>query len=161
MRSLPLSELRVGDSVVLAKTITDADVMQFAAISGDFNPIHVDAEFAARNGFEARVAHGTLVIGVAARILGTLLPGLGTVALRLEVEWVAPVLVGDTVIARAEVAALDGDRGLATIAVRWTNQREKLVAAGKALVRPPAAPAPVNGESRQRSRPPLSPSTSL
>jgi 3-hydroxybutyryl-CoA dehydratase len=142
MRSLPLSELRVGDSAALAKTITEADVMQFAAISGDFNPLHVDAEFAARSGFGARVAHGTLAIGVAAGILGTLLPGLGTVALRLHVEFVAPVLVADTVTAHAEVAALDSDRGLVSIALRWTNQREELVASGEALVRPPAAPVP-------------------
>jgi 3-hydroxybutyryl-CoA dehydratase len=134
---VPLGELRLGDAATLSKTISEADVVLFAGISGDFNPLHVDAEFAARAGFAARVAHGTLTMGVAAGVLGTMLPGVGTVALSITVDFRAPVLVGDTVTARVEVAAIDSERGRATMALAWTNHRGELVASGEAIVRPP------------------------
>jgi 3-hydroxybutyryl-CoA dehydratase len=137
VRSVPLTELRVGDTATFAKTISEADVVLFAGISGDFNPLHVDAVFAARSGFGARVAHGTSVIGIAAGVLGTMLPGLGTVARRVAVDFVAPVLVGDTITARAEVADIDAERERVTMALIWTNQRDELVASGEAIVRPP------------------------
>jgi 3-hydroxybutyryl-CoA dehydratase len=137
MRSLPLSELRLGDAETLTKTITDADIVLFAGISGDFNPLHVDAVFAERSGFGARVAHGTLTMGIAAGVLGTMLPGVGTIALSVSVDFRAPVLVGDTVTARVEVAAIDPERERATMALTWTNQRGELVASGEAMVRPP------------------------
>ena len=145
MRSLPLSELRLGDAATLSKTIGEADVVLFAGISGDFNPLHVDAEFARRSGFGARVAHGTLPMAVAAGVLGTMLPGLGTVALSVAVDFRAPVLVGDTVTARAEVAAIDEQSGRATMALSWTNQRGELVASGEAVVRPPREPVSASG----------------
>jgi 3-hydroxybutyryl-CoA dehydratase len=134
---VPLGELRLGDAATLSKTISEADVVLFAGISGDFNPLHVDAEFAARSGFGARVAHGTLTLGIAAGVLGTTLPGVGTVALSVAVDFRAPVLVGDTVTARAEVAAIDSERGRATMALAWTNQRGEVVASGQAVVLPP------------------------
>jgi acyl dehydratase len=137
VRSLSLGELGIGDAETLTKTITDADVVLFAGISGDFNPLHVDAVFAARSGFGARVAHGTLTMGIAAGVLGTMLPGVGTVALSVTTDFHAPVLVGDTVTARVEVAAIDPERGRATMALTWTNQRGELVASGEAIVRPP------------------------
>ena len=137
VRSVTLGELRVGDSAQATKTISAADILAFAELSGDFNPIHVDASFAAACGFERPVAHGALAIGVAAGILGTMLPGLGTVALCVGVEFRAPVLAWDAVTARAEVVEVDGGRGEATIDLTWTNQRGELVASGRTVVRPP------------------------
>jgi 3-hydroxybutyryl-CoA dehydratase len=137
VRSLPLSELQVGDAAALSKTIGEADVVLFAGISGDFNPLHVDAEFASRSVFGARVAHGTLTLGVAAGVLGTMLPGLGTVATGLSVEFHAPVFIGDTITARVEVASIDREGERVVMDLTWTNQRGVLVASGQATVRPP------------------------
>lgn len=137
MQSRPLVDLRVGDKASFTKTITETDVALYAAISGDFNPLHVDAEFAARGPFGERVAHGPLTLALAAGVLGTMLPGVGTVALSMGADFRAPVRIGDTITARAEVAALDLERNRATMALSWSNQAAETIASGEAVVSPP------------------------
>ena len=137
MESHTLEELSLGQSAEFTKTVTETDVALFAAISGDFNPLHVDAEFAARSSFGARVAHGPLTLALAAGLLGTRLPGLGTIAISNQIDYRLPVFIGDTVTTRAEVTVIDPDRRRVTIALRWINQAGDLVAEGSAVVRPP------------------------
>lgn len=141
MESLTIEQLAVGDSAQFSKTVTETDVALFAAISGDFNPLHVDAEFAKRSRFGARVAHGPLTLALAAGVLGTRLPGIGAIAVSNHIDYRRPVYIGDTITARAEVAALDSERNRATIALVWTNQDGELVAEGEAVVIPPREPA--------------------
>lgn len=140
MRSLPLDQLSVGDAAESRKTISESDVYLFAGVSGDFNPLHVDAEYAKTTPFGARVAHGPLTFALCAGLLGTELPGLGTVAVSNQVEYLAPVFIGDTIAVRVEVAELDPDRNRATMAVTWTNQDGNRVASGSMVVKPPKAP---------------------
>ena len=85
MRSLTISELSIGDSAEFSKTISESDVYLFAGITGDLNPVHVDAEFAKTTPFGARVAHGPLTFSLCAGLLGTELPGVGTIAVTNEV----------------------------------------------------------------------------
>jgi len=141
MESLTIEQLAVGDSAQFSKTVTETDIALFAAISGDFNPLHVDAEFAKRSRFGARVAHGPLTLALAAGVLGTRLPGIGAIAVSNHIDYRRPVYIGDTITARAEVAALDPERNRATIALVWTNQDGELVAEGQAVVIPPREPA--------------------
>ena len=140
MRSVPFDELKVGDAAESRKTISESDVYLFAGITGDFNPLHVDAEYAKGTRFGARVVHGPLTFSLCAGLLGTELPGLGTVAISNHVEYKAPVYIGDTIAVRAEVAELNPERGRATIAVTWTNQDGTEVAAGQMIVKPPREP---------------------
>ena len=137
MRSLTISELSIGDSAEFSKTISESDVYLFAGITGDLNPVHVDAEFAKTTPFGARVAHGPLTFSLCAGLLGTELPGVGTIAVTNEVTYEAPVYIGDTIRVRVEIAALDPERNRVTAAVHWWNQDGKQVASGSMVVKPP------------------------
>ncbi|HEY2716423.1 MAG TPA: MaoC family dehydratase [Solirubrobacterales bacterium] len=137
MRSLPLDQLSVGDAAESRKTISETDVYLFAGVSGDFNPLHVDAEYAKTTPFGARVAHGPLTFSLCAGLLGTELPGLGTVAVSNQITYEAPVFIGDTIAVRVEVAELDPERNRATMAVTWRNQDGTQVASGSMVVKPP------------------------
>lgn len=143
MRSLTIAELAIGDSAEFSKTISESDVYLFAGITGDLNPVHVDEEFAKTTPFGARVAHGPLTFSLCAGLLGTELPGVGTVAVTNEVTYEAPVYIGDTIRVRVEVAALDPDRNRATFAVTWRNQDDRQVASGTMVVKPPKVPVPL------------------
>ena len=142
MRSLTMEQLSVGDAAEFTKTVTETDVALFAAISGDFNPVHVDAEFAKTSLFGARVAHGPLTLALAAGVLGMRLPGVGTIAVTNHIEYRRPVYIADTITTRGEVAELDPETNRARIALTWTNQDGTIVADGYAVVMPPKSPAP-------------------
>lgn len=137
MESLSIDELEIGQSAQFSKTITETDIALFGAISGDFNPVHFDAEYAAGTPFGARVAHGPLTLALGAGVIGMSLPGIGTVAVTNHIEYRRPVYIGDTITSRAEIAALEHERNRATLALTWTNQRGELVAEGEAVVKPP------------------------
>jgi 3-hydroxybutyryl-CoA dehydratase len=137
MRSVPIDQLTVGDAAESRKTISETDVYLFAGVSGDFNPLHIDAEYAKTTPFGARVAHGPLTFSLCAGLLGTELPGLGTVAVSNQITYEAPVFIGDTIAVRVEVAELDPDRNRATMAVTWRNQDGTQVASGSMVVKPP------------------------
>lgn len=143
MRSLTISEIAIGDAATFRKTISESDVYLFAGITGDLNPVHVDAEFAKATPFGARVAHGPLTFSLCAGLLGTELPGVGTVAVTNEVAYEAPVYIGDTIEVKVEVAALDMERNRATMAVTWHNQSRTQVASGTMVVKPPKTKVPL------------------
>jgi 3-hydroxybutyryl-CoA dehydratase len=137
MNSVPFDELEVGDAAESRKTVSETDVYLFAGVTGDFNPLHVDEVYAKGTPFGSRVAHGPLTLGLCAGLLGTELPGLGTIAISNYVEYKAPVYIGDTIAVRVEVAELDSERGRATMAITWTNQDATVVATGSMVVKPP------------------------
>ena len=143
MRSLTIGELAVGDAASFRKTISESDVYLFAGITGDLNPVHVDAEFAKNTPFGARVAHGPLTFSLCAGLLGTELPGVGTIAVTNEVTYEAPVYIGDTIAVRVEINALDPERNRCTATVTWRNQSGTQVASGVMVVKPPKVAVPV------------------
>lgn len=100
-------DLTVGQSASFAKTITEADILLFAAVSGDTNPVHINAEAAAASMFKERIAHGMLSASLISTVLGTKLPGPGTIYLGQNLKFRAPVKIGQTVTATATVTALD------------------------------------------------------
>ena len=137
MNSVPIDKLKLGDSAESRKTVSETDVYLFAGVSGDFNPMHVDHEYAKTTPFGARVAHGPLTFALCAGVLGTELPGLGTIAVSNYIEYQRPVFIGDTIAVRVEVAALDPERNRATMAITWRNQDGDQVAEGSMVVKPP------------------------
>ncbi len=130
-------ELEIGQEASFTKTITESDVYLFAGISGDFNPLHVNEEFAKTTPFKTRIAHGALPQSLIAPVLGMKLPGLGTIALEISCRFKAPTYFGDTVTARAMIKEKIEDKRWVRLSLTWTNQREELVAEGDALVIPP------------------------
>jgi 3-hydroxybutyryl-CoA dehydratase len=103
-------DLTLGMSRVFSKTITEADLLMFAGVSGDTNPIHLDQDFASRTMFEGRIAHGMLTASLVSTVLGTRLPGPGAIYVSQSLRFLAPVRIGDTVIARASIAELMPER---------------------------------------------------
>jgi acyl dehydratase len=130
-------ELEIGETASFSKTITETDIYLFAGISGDFNPMHVNEVYAQQTPFKARIAHGPLSQSLIAPVLGTKLPGLGTVALELFTRFRAPVYAGDTVTAMAEITEKLENKKWVRLKLTWINQNQKLVAEGEALVMPP------------------------
>jgi 3-hydroxybutyryl-CoA dehydratase len=104
-----LEDITVGMTAVYAKTITDADVVMFAGISGDTNPVHLDALFADQTAFKGRIAHGMLAASFISTVLGTRLPGPGCIYLSQSLRFSAPVKVGDTVTARVTIKDVNPD----------------------------------------------------
>jgi 3-hydroxybutyryl-CoA dehydratase len=98
-----VEDLSVGMSASFAKTVTEADIVLFAGISGDTNPVHINAEFAAGTMFKSRIAHGMLSAGFISAVLGTKLPGMGAIYMSQSLKFKAPVRIGDTVKATATV----------------------------------------------------------
>jgi 3-hydroxybutyryl-CoA dehydratase len=143
MNSVPIDRLQVGDAVESRKTISESDVYLFAGVTGDFNPLHVDEEFAKGTPFGARVAHGPLTFSLCAGLLGTELPGLGTIAISNQVSYRRPVYIGDTIAVRVEVGELDHERNRARMNVTWTNQDGEQVAEGAMVVAPPKEPVTI------------------
>lgn len=132
-------ELKVGDVASFSKTITETDVCLFAGISGDFNPLHVNEEYAKKTRFKTRIAHGPLSLSLIAPVLGMKLPGLGTLAVEISCRFKAPVYFDDTITASAEVAEKIEDKKWVRMALTWTNQRGEIVGEGTALVAPPVS----------------------
>ncbi len=132
-------DLAVGMSASVAKTITEADIVLYAAVSTDTNPVHIDAEAAERSIFKGRVAHGMLSAGLISAALGTKLPGPGTIYLSQSLRFRAPVRPGDTVTATVEVTTLDPERKRATLKTTCLV-KGKPVIEGEALVQVPARP---------------------
>ncbi|HET9147781.1 MAG TPA: MaoC family dehydratase [Acetobacteraceae bacterium] len=133
---ITFDQLAVGQTASLGKTITEADILLFSAVSMDTNPVHLNQEIADRTLFKGRVAHGMLCGSLISAVLGTVLPGLGTIYLTQSMRFRSPVRIGDTVTAVVEVAALDHERKRATMRTRCLV-RGRVVIEGEAVVIPP------------------------
>lgn len=110
-----LEDLTVGMSKIYSKTISEADIVMFAGISGDTNPVHLNRLFAEGTVFKERIAHGMLSASFISTVLGTQLPGPGCIYLSQSLKFRAPVRAGDTVVARATVKAIDTEKRRVTL----------------------------------------------
>ena len=135
-----IDELAEGQSAEISKTVTEADVVLFAGITGDLNPAHIDDVAASESRFGGRIAHGMLVASFISTVLGMRLPGPGTIYLSQSLRFTAPVRLGDTVTARVEVAELVPAKRRARLTTTVRNQRGETVVEGEATVMVPARP---------------------
>jgi 3-hydroxybutyryl-CoA dehydratase len=129
-----LDELEIGAAAEFSKTVTEADVVLFAGITGDFNPVHVDARAAAESRFGGRIAHGMLSAAFISTVLGTRLPGPGTIYLSQTLRFTAPVRIGDTVTARVEVTEVLPAKRRVRLATTCRTHEGTTVVEGEALV---------------------------
>jgi 3-hydroxybutyryl-CoA dehydratase len=127
-------DLRVGDAAEMAKTVTEADIAMFAGVTGDFNPVHVDAVAAERSMFGGRIAHGMLSAGFISAVIAMRLPGPGSVYLSQTLRFTKPVRIGDTVTARVEVLEIIVAKRRVRLGTTCRNQRGETVVEGEALV---------------------------
>lgn len=130
-------ELEVGMSATYAKTITETDIVMFAGMSGDNNPVHLNHEFAAETMFEGRIAHGMLSAGFISTVLGTKMPGPGCIYLSQNLKFKAPVRANDTVTAKVTVTNLIPEKRFAELET-ICSVAGKPVITGEAVVMVPA-----------------------
>ena len=133
----PIDQLKLGDSAQLSNVISEEVIHDFAKATGDFNPIHLDQAYAEKTRFKGRIAHGALSIGFISGVLANLLPGPGSIYLSQEIKFLAPVRIGDTLIAKVEVIELIPDRNRARFRTTCINQKDEVVADGTAWIMPP------------------------
>ena len=130
-------DIKLGDSAEYAKTITEADILMFAAVSGDDNPVHINQEYAEASMFKTRIAHGMLTAGLISTVVGTRLPGNGTIYLSQSTKFKAPVKLGETVTARVTVTELDPAKKRVKFATECLV-KGKVVLEGESLVIAPS-----------------------
>ncbi len=146
LENFTYDEITIGQTATYSKTLTEDDLVLFAAVSGDVNPVHLDAEFAATTMFKERIAHGMWTGGVISAAIALELPGPGTIYLGQNLSFRAPVKVGDTITVTLEVTDKVDDKKFVTMKCTATNQHGKAVVKGEAQVMAPtekvSMPAP-------------------
>ncbi len=133
---MTFDEIAIGDTASHARTITAEDIDLYARITDDYNPIHMDEEYAKQTIFGGRIAHGTITLGLSAPVIGMKLPGQGCALVSISSDFIRPVKIGDTVTASAEVIGKDAGKRVIELSLRFTNQRNEDVALGRARVKP-------------------------
>jgi len=141
MTGKTIDQIRLGDVAEFTKTIGESDVYLYAGLTGDLNPAHINEAHAQKTFFKTRIAHGMLPAGFISGVLGMKLPGPGTIYVRQELNFLAPVRIGDTITARAEVIEIIADKNRVRLKTTCANQDGKVVLDGEAVVSPPKVKA--------------------
>ena len=131
-----IDELTIGMSAVFSRRIGEADVIKFAEVSGDDNPVHLDEDYARQTHFGGRIVHGILSAGLISAAIAAKLPGPGTIYLKQNLKFCAPVRIGDVVEAKVSVAEIITERNRVVLATTCTVG-DTIVIDGDALVMPP------------------------
>jgi 3-hydroxybutyryl-CoA dehydratase len=125
---------QAGDKASRSLAISDETIRNFAEVTGDNNPVHLDDEYAAGTRFGRRIAHGMIAAGLISATLANDLPGPGTVYLNQTLKFKLPVYPGDTVTATVEILKVREDKPIVTLSTVCTNQEDKVVLEGEAVV---------------------------
>jgi 3-hydroxybutyryl-CoA dehydratase len=133
-------DLKVGDEASLSNTVTEATINAFAEVSGDRNPVHIDADYAAATMFKERIAHGMLAAAYISAVFGMELPGPGAIYISQTLSFKAPVKIGDTVVTTVKVAELVPEKKRARFETVCTVNGKPVVQ-GEAVLMVPTRPA--------------------
>lgn len=137
MKSLSIKEIRVGDSAITSKQFLEQDVLEFAKISTDHNPAHVDKEYAEKTFFKKQIVHGMLVGSLFSSIFGVQLPGLGSIYTKQSLKFTKPVYFGDIITAQVTVKEMNEERNRVVFDCVAKNQNDDIVIIGEAEIMPP------------------------
>jgi 3-hydroxybutyryl-CoA dehydratase len=135
-----IDELKIGDIAEFSKTVSESDIYQFAGVTGDFNPAHINEDYAKKTFFKTRIAHGMLSAGFISTVIGTKLPGTGSIYIKQDLSFLAPVRIGDTITARVEVIEIMDGKNRVRLRTVCVNQEGTQVLDGEAVVSPPKPP---------------------
>ena len=140
MVGLTIDRLEVGNHAEVTRVATDGDIAGFVDAVGDYNPIHSDPAYAAGTPFKERIAPGIWTAGLVSAVIGTRLPGPGTIYVSQDLKFLRPVKLGDTVTARVEVLEIIVEKNRVRLRTVCVNQRGEEVLGGEALVMPSRTP---------------------
>ncbi len=132
MSGFSIDDIYVGQTARFSKTVTESDIYTFAGVTGDFNPIHVNKEYAAKTRFGERIAHGMLTASFFSTVLGMMLPGAGAIYLSQNSKFLLPVKIGDTITAQGVVTEINKEKRIFTVETTAFNQRNEVVIKGEA-----------------------------
>ena len=133
-KELMYEDIQIGDTDSFTKTITEYDIVQFARLTGDFNPVHLDPEYAKTTPFKERIAHGILSGSIISTVLGMRLPGPNTIYLSQNFKFLLPVKIGDTIKAHVEVVEKRDEKKIIKLKTKVINQHQEVVVDGEAVV---------------------------
>lgn len=132
------NKIAVGDQASITRTITETDISLFAKITGDLNPLHINEEFAKKTVFKGRIAHGMLIASWVSAVLGTKLPGFGSIYISQTLRFMKPVRIGDTITTTVEVVKkIERDSPkdpLIKLSTTCFNQKNQEVLTGEAVL---------------------------
>lgn len=137
MEGKKIPQIFIDDEAEFAKTITEYDVYSFAGIVGDFNAMHINKEYAKGTIFKERIAHGILGAGLISTVIGTYLPGEGTIYLSQSTKFRKPIYFGDTITAYVKVIEKNEEKNKIKLYTKCTNQNNEIVIEGESVVMPP------------------------
>jgi len=140
MQGVTVHDLAVGDAAEFTREASEAHVAEFVEACGDRNPVHSDPAYAASTAFKERIAPGIWTAGLLSAVIGTRLPGPGTIYVSQDLKFVRPVKLGDVVTARVEVVEVRAERNRVRLRTVCVNQRGEEVLSGEALVMPSRTP---------------------
>ena len=132
-----IDKLNIGDTAEFAKTVSESDIYLYAGITGDFNPAHINEDYAKNTFFKTRIAHGMLSAGFISTAIGTKLPGTGSIYVKQDLRFLAPVRIGDTITARVEVIEIMDGKNRVRLKTVCVNQEGTQILDGEAVVSPP------------------------
>ena len=127
-------DLKIGMQDSITKTITETDIILYSGISLDINPVHINENYAAETFFKKRIAHGMLSAGLISAVLGTKLPGEGSIYLEQSLKFVKPVFINDTITASTEVIELNNEKNIVVLSTICKNQKDEIVLEGQAKI---------------------------
>ena len=133
-KELMYEDIQIGDTDSFTKTITEYDIVQFARLTGDFNPVHLDHAYAKTTPFKERIAHGILSGSIISTVIGMRLPGPNTIYLSQNFKFLLPVKIGDTIKAHVEVVEKRDEKKIIKLKTKVINQRQEVVVDGEAVV---------------------------
>lgn len=136
MENYTINDLTVGMSASMSKTVTEADIVLFAGVTGDFNPAHIDAEYAENSMFKERIAHGMLSAGFISATLAMKMPGPGSIYLSQNLKFKAPVKIGDTVKATVTIKEVNLDRKIVKLDTICTVGDNKVIIGECSMMKP-------------------------
>jgi 3-hydroxybutyryl-CoA dehydratase len=125
----------IGQQAIIIESFTAENVLSFAQLSGDFNPIHIDEAYSKKTHFKKCIVHGTYVTSVIGTVLGTKLPGLGTVLISQEHKFLKPVFVGDTITLSVEIVEIKSEKKIISLDIKCINSNNELLITGKATTK--------------------------
>ena len=134
-------ELKIGDVAEFSKTVSESDIYLYAGVTGDFNPAHINEDYAKQTFFKTRIAHGMLSAGFISTVIGNKLPGTGSIYVTQNLEFLAPVRIGDTITARVEIVDIVDEKNRVRLKTTCFNQEGTQVLGGEAVVSPPKPPS--------------------
>ena len=129
-----LNNLHVGQKTEFTETITESMIQEFAKLSGDYNPHHIDEEYAKKTKYEKRICHGMLLASLFSKLTAMYLPGQGSLYISQTLNFVSPAFIDDVVTVSGEITKISSSTGIVRVKTEITNMNNNLIVSGEAKV---------------------------